>query len=346
MSQPPTQDLLNNIDFTTFPSLSAAELNLGFSQLVPNTSGTINDGSVGVGGMVFTADTALNTPQVPNASITTKWQGYLWIRIPFSSTAGTVAPIGYFWNNSKGNDATFLKWQSTQVDLTAVNAAITALQAAVTTAQTTATAANNTANTALTNSAAANATANSANTAASAAQAAAATALTTANTALATANTAQATANAASAGIAAATATANAANATSAAAAAEVAAIVSSKFATGQFAIFNTISGGPIINAIPHNLGATPKVRGVLVCIAIAGEAGYSQNDEVGIAAFGGLTGGAYTAPAFITTENATTVSMIQCLTGSTSYGVGNKVTGTFTAITQPNWQAKIYAEL
>ena len=89
--------------------------------------------------------------------------------------------------------------------------------------------------------------------------------LTIANAANTTANNAQATANAATAGIAAATATANAANATSAAAAAEVAAIVASKFATGQFAIFSPISGGPIINAIPHGLRATPSIfRGVI----------------------------------------------------------------------------------
>lgn len=331
MSQPPTQDLLNNIDFTTFPSLSAAELNLGFSQLVPNTSGTINDGSVGVGGMVFTADTALNTPQVPNASITTKWQGYLWIRIPFSSTAGTVAPIGYFWNNSKGNDATFLKWQSTQVDLTAVNAAITALQAAVTTAQTTATAANNTANTALTNSAAAQTAATSANNTANSASTAAGTAITNAAAALTVANTASSTANAA-------TATANAA-------AAAVAGIVNSSFVTALFPLNVFGVGGPIINAIPHGLGAIPSyVRGVLVCQNA--EFNYNPGDEVDADLFGIYGGGGvYGSQLLYTSSTAATVTMVQAQSAVT-VGILNKITGALSSLTAANWKAKIYVRL
>jgi hypothetical protein len=333
MAQPPTQDLLNNVDYTVFPRLSAAELNLGFSQLVPNTNGTINDGSVGVGGMVFTADTALNTPQVPNAATiggTPKWQGYLWIRIPFSSTAGTVAPIGYFWNNSKGNDATFLKWQSTQVDLTAVNAAITALQAAVTTAQTTATAANNTANTALTNSAAAQTTATAANNTANAAATASGTALTNAATALTAANSA--------------TSTANAANATANAAAAAVAAIGASSFKTGNIPL-NAIGVGSAIINLPHGLGATPSIfSGVLVCQNT--ENGYNPGDEVNALSCGGYSGaGVLVQQAFFVSVTSANVFMTQTA-GVTSIGIINKTTGALGPINPANWQAKIYARL
>lgn len=327
--QPPTQDFATTQDYTVLNPVSGAELNLGFSQLAPNTGIGITDGSVGVCGVIFTVDSALNTPQVPDASVTTKWQGYLWVRVPFS-TAPVTTPIGYFWNNAAPNDATFKKWLSTQVDLTAVNAAITALQTAVTVAQTTATAANATANVALTNSAAAQTTATAANGTANAASAAASTASTAAAAAQSTANTANATATAA--------------NATSAAALAAVTAIQNASVTIGPLAINAAGVGGAVINQ-PHNLGAMPAfIRGVLVCQSA--ELGYSIADEVdlfGVGASGG--GGAYAQPVFVAGATASNVFAIQALT-VTNIEMNNKNTGALALITPANWKIKIYARL
>ena len=157
---PPQQALTSSVDFTTLSTVTQAELN----QALQSLTGTIaGDAQSAIGLVITTYDSALNTPNVPNVNTYAPWLFYLWCRVPF---VGAPADNGivYVWNPNSPNDATLLHWVTTNVDLTAVNAAITvALLVAVTIAQTTATAANMAANTALTNSAAANATANSAN---------------------------------------------------------------------------------------------------------------------------------------------------------------------------------------
>jgi hypothetical protein len=59
--------------------------------------------------VINTTDTAADTPTVPDASVTTKWQEYIWIR---HLEAGNVAKAKvYAWNPSATSVATYLKWQ-------------------------------------------------------------------------------------------------------------------------------------------------------------------------------------------------------------------------------------------
>lgn len=96
MPAPSNQDLVKGIDFTGETSLTQSELN----QLVD--SGTVASDK---GLTVVTTDVA-GVPEVPNASVTTKWQRYIWLRI----TATSI--ILYVWNPAAATDATYLKWQN------------------------------------------------------------------------------------------------------------------------------------------------------------------------------------------------------------------------------------------
>lgn len=107
--------------------------------------------------LLYSIDTALNTPNVPNANIDTKFQRYMWVRIPFAG-ATNKTPQVYAWNNDAPADATFLKWIDTAPDTSdfeaIANQALTEAQAAAATANTalvTANTANATATTALSN---------------------------------------------------------------------------------------------------------------------------------------------------------------------------------------------------
>lgn len=59
--------------------------------------------------VINTTDTATNTPTVPDASVTTKWQEYIWIR-HLEATNTNKAKI-YVWNPNATSVATYLKWQ-------------------------------------------------------------------------------------------------------------------------------------------------------------------------------------------------------------------------------------------
>jgi len=91
---PSTIDFIAPFDTTGYPSITGAQLLQLVTGLAPNTDTGLN---------LVTADIA-GIPQVPNASVTTKWQHYTWIRQ--SATYVTA----YVWNANGATDATFLNW--------------------------------------------------------------------------------------------------------------------------------------------------------------------------------------------------------------------------------------------
>ena len=59
--------------------------------------------------VINTTDTGAGTPTVPDASVTTKWQEYIWIR-HLEATNTNKAKI-YVWNPNASSDSSYLKWQ-------------------------------------------------------------------------------------------------------------------------------------------------------------------------------------------------------------------------------------------
>ena len=59
--------------------------------------------------VINTTDTGSGTPTVPDASVTTKWQEYIWIR-HLEATNTNKAKL-YVWNPNATSVATYLKWQ-------------------------------------------------------------------------------------------------------------------------------------------------------------------------------------------------------------------------------------------
>lgn len=92
---PLTSDLQAPFDPTAFTSISGALL----LQLISGAFPQVDSGMTKV-----TFDGANNTPTVPNAITTPKWQKYIWIRV----STGTVT--GYLWNPNAGIDPTLLQW--------------------------------------------------------------------------------------------------------------------------------------------------------------------------------------------------------------------------------------------
>lgn len=59
--------------------------------------------------VINTTDTGAGTPTVPDASVTTKWQEYVWIRHLEAGNANKAKL--YVWNPNATSDTTYLKWQ-------------------------------------------------------------------------------------------------------------------------------------------------------------------------------------------------------------------------------------------
>ncbi len=94
MPQPSSIDFIAPFDPTGYTSITGAQLLQLVSGLYPNTD---------TGLTLITADIA-GIPQVPDASTTTKWENYIWIRQ--SATYVTA----YVWNPNGATDATYLNW--------------------------------------------------------------------------------------------------------------------------------------------------------------------------------------------------------------------------------------------
>lgn len=182
-----TQLLVKGVDFTALVLASGAQHN----QLIELSTLPADKGII-----LYSIDSALDTPDVPNAAATVVFKRYLWVRKPHA-TATSTQPILYGWDDNGVNDATLLKWKDTAIDLTAFE---TQIQNALTIAN------------------AASATANAANVAAANAATIANQASNDATSALTTANnaSAQATTAASAAASAQATATTAQTNATAA----------------------------------------------------------------------------------------------------------------------------------
>jgi len=173
-------DFLKGLDFTALGNATAADHNALIDSAVPYS----DNANEGKGLILWTIDSALNTPRVPDpttAAQYNKWKRYIWIRLPHSSATSTI-PLFYAWNDNATSVATYLKWQrpeanvdDIQAQLDALDLRVDDLEASMATALATANAANATANLASTN-------ASSALTVATAAQADADTALSDLNT--------------------------------------------------------------------------------------------------------------------------------------------------------------------
>lgn len=164
------QDFDKGIDFTGINPATGGDHNNLIELAVPRPDGSAAEGK---GLVVVTTDAALNIPAVPDASATTKWKRYLWVRRSFD---GSASPKVYAWDDNAVNHVTFFKWLEATQDMTEFENDIAAALAAATNAETVASLVATSAATAIT-------TANGA--------------VTTANDALAVANAAQADADAA-----------------------------------------------------------------------------------------------------------------------------------------------------
>ena len=90
-------DFTKGIDFTSISPATAGDHNTLVDAAVPY----VTDKGI----VMVSADTALNTPDVPDAATTTKWKNYIWIRRPHS-TATDTTPIAYMWNENATSVAT------------------------------------------------------------------------------------------------------------------------------------------------------------------------------------------------------------------------------------------------
>lgn len=178
------QDLLKGVDFTGINPATGADHN----NLIELAAPVLDSANEGKGIILWTKDSALDTPIVPDAATNIKWKRYIWLRV-LHSTATSHVPLFYGWDDTNVSDPTYLKWQRIEVDTSAIEADIAALTVLVNTAT-------NTANNAASLAATANANAAAALTAANSALALATTADANATTALTAANTAQSTAEA------------------------------------------------------------------------------------------------------------------------------------------------------
>lgn len=128
---PVAQDFVKGLDFTALVTANGSQHNQLIEQATPESDRGL---------VLTTTDTALDTPDVPNANTTTKWKRYLWKRIPHA-TAEDLTPLIYGWNDDATADGTFLKWIQLIADFASVEAIADAALAAAQSAQASANAA-------------------------------------------------------------------------------------------------------------------------------------------------------------------------------------------------------------
>lgn len=124
-----TQDLDHGVDMTGIASPNASD----FNNLVDLSEPHDDGGEQGRGLNVVTKDAADNLPVVPDASATTKWKRYIWIRLPFSLTSPFLTPKLYAWSELAVSDPTFKKWLPTEGDIEAIQAEIDLINSDLTT---------------------------------------------------------------------------------------------------------------------------------------------------------------------------------------------------------------------
>jgi hypothetical protein len=271
-------------------------------------------------------------PIVPNATFTTKWIRYVWIRVPFPGEADK-APKFYAWNNNAVDDATYLKWQRVKSDTTAIEADVVVIEADVANAI-------SIANAAATTAGIANRNAKIANEKSDTAVADATTASANATTALADAAAAQDDADAAQGTADGALAKAKAAQVTADNAASAATAVAATKFYTSaEFALVD----GICINEL-HGFTAVPKfVRGVLVCQT--DNNGYVAGDELDIAFVNNQDNDDDRNPFSLSCDDEKVCVVCDDITNNR---IRSKATPSATAVlsTMVAWKVKVYAWL
>lgn len=322
-----TLDFTKGIDFTGINPATGADHNTLIESATPkNESG---DETIGHGIVLCTEDTALDTADIPDADVTTKWKRYLWLRRPHP-TATVQASTVYAWLDDAPYGALY-HWVPLSADLSTIEAAIAALESDVTTALSTA------------NSAAT--TANNANTVANTANNTAISASATAGSAASVAASAQADATTAIGNAASAYSLADEANtqADAAAAAAASAAVNANKVADNKFyeSAEATIVAGPIIGPVAHGLGVVPKFSNLFLICRTTAEAGYVDGDHICNRGFDGDT----QKDAFGIVLDATNVTVLGLSTNPGDLRIIHKTTGAYTSLTaaaRANWKIKI----
>jgi len=107
MAAPQNIDFVKGRDFAFIGTLDPIELNAHVDEATPFEEADVLEGK---GLNVATKDTALNTPEVPDATIVPKWKRYIWLRRPHP-TATSTTPVLYIWNENAASDAIYLKWK-------------------------------------------------------------------------------------------------------------------------------------------------------------------------------------------------------------------------------------------
>lgn len=153
------QDFVHGRDFTGINPATGGDHN----NLVDLAAPHADSASEGIGLVIWTIDTALNTPDVPDPTGlgAGKWKRYLWLRIPFQGIPlpPTLTPLLYGWNDAGLSIPTYLKWiqivsdtASLQTQINNIVNQIGTIQSTAVNAQTIANQANTTAGIANTNS--------------------------------------------------------------------------------------------------------------------------------------------------------------------------------------------------
>lgn len=93
-------DFIVGLDPTGYTTITGEQL----AQLVNSAYPQVDKGMC-----IVTTDDGSGNPDVPNASDTTKWQRYLWIR------QGTTSVSAYVWNTNAASNATYLQWVSINI---------------------------------------------------------------------------------------------------------------------------------------------------------------------------------------------------------------------------------------
>lgn len=125
-------DFIKGVDITGLPAVNASD----FNNLV-DLATTNNDRGL----LIYTVDSALDTPVVPDVGAFgyTFGKRYIWLRLPYV-TSGSYTSFIYGWNDNAPVNGFFLKWLPLTPDLTSLsNDVATALanaQTAINAAQT------------------------------------------------------------------------------------------------------------------------------------------------------------------------------------------------------------------
>lgn len=325
-------DFEKGIDFTALgPGASAGSHNTLVDNASPYTDIPTQSGKSII---LWSVDIALGIADVPDASTTTKWKQYIWMRVP-NFLAGSQLPVLYVWNEFVASDPTYRKWVVFN-DLTALTALITALDTRVDNVEISVNNVLTTANAANALAAQALAAAQAALTAAQEANVNAEEALNLAQGALTTAGNALTAANNAATVAATAKTTADSALANEAANRA-------SRYRTGTIA--TAIAAGRFTGDIAHGFASTPDVvEWRLICTTV--NLGYALNDEVPITSITSEDGGDadYDLPVFVPGQDANYIWLTYNSVIGAQVKLLNKTTGVPTAWNSANWKVKAIA--